>query len=173
REKFRTVVKFLQPVNDIVKIGFKSYANEMSAFNAAFSWNFHNALLGDEINGYAVDYAKARLSMGGLSSVAQLALQAGANASVDITWTDNSGIQNAQGSDSLYYVVINPLTKESVFQLNAARRDEGALTLNLPELWTGQMVEVMLGFISLSSFTASNNRKGVSDTFYAGQIVLV
>jgi hypothetical protein len=173
RERFRTVIRFLQPLNDIVSIGFNSYANGMSAFNAAFSWNYHNALGGDEAIGFSVDYEKARLSMGTLSPVVQPLLQASANATVALSWEDNSGLQNAQGSDTLYYVAVNPVTHETVFQLNAARRDAGSLTVSLPASWTGRTVHFLLGFVAMAPVSGSNSRKNVSETTWAGSVEVV
>ena len=173
REKFRAMIRFLQPVNDIVSIGFNSYANGMSAFNAAFSWNYHNALSGDEATGYMVDYEKASLSKGTLSPVVQPVMQASANATIALSWLDNSGTQNALGSDILYYVAVNPVTRETVFQLNAARRDAAGLTVNLPVSWQGRTVHFLLGFVALGSLSGSNSRKNVSETTWAGSIEVV
>lgn len=173
REKFRAIIRFLQPVNDIVSIGFNSFANGMSAFNAAFSWNYHNALSGDEATGFSVDYEKACLSKGTLNPVVQPVLQASANASIALSWFDNSGIQNAQGSDFLYYVAVDPVSHETVFQLNAARRDAAGLTVNLPASWTGRTVHFLLGFVALASLNGNNSRKNVSETTWAGSIEVV
>ena len=38
RSKFLTVLRFLQPMTDFLRVGFKLYANKKTQFNAAMSY---------------------------------------------------------------------------------------------------------------------------------------
>lgn len=47
RNKFAIVIKFLQPIKEFIRIGYRGQAAKQSAFNAAMSYNYHNALTGE------------------------------------------------------------------------------------------------------------------------------
>src|SRR5690606_18987475 len=61
RSKFSTVLQFLQPLVDFVKVGFKLYAKNMTQFNSAMSYNLLNAITGTYPN-FSIDYRTALLS---------------------------------------------------------------------------------------------------------------
>lgn len=42
--KFSTVLPFLQHMTDFLRVGFKLFANRMTQFNAAISYNLGNAI---------------------------------------------------------------------------------------------------------------------------------
>jgi len=56
RSKFSTVLQFLQPMTDFLRVGFKLYANRMTQFNATMSYNLNNAVTGVYPN-HMIDYA--------------------------------------------------------------------------------------------------------------------
>ncbi len=68
RSKFVTVLRFLQPMTDFLKVGFKLYAKKMTQFNSAMSYNLLNAVTGEYPN-YSVDYEKAASIWGGFSNL--------------------------------------------------------------------------------------------------------
>lgn len=45
RTKFSTVLQFLQPISDFIKVGYKNYAIKMTQFNSAMSYIFKMLLL--------------------------------------------------------------------------------------------------------------------------------
>ena len=68
RNKFSATLAFLQPSLAFFKVGYKFYANKMSAFNAAMSYVIQNAMTGTAPN-FTVDYATALVSRGKLEGV--------------------------------------------------------------------------------------------------------
>jgi hypothetical protein len=46
---------------------------------------------------------------------------------------------------------------ESVFSTEAGQRSEGTATMNIPDSWMGDTVEIYLGFISEDGATVANS----------------
>ncbi|MGB0424873.1 MAG: DUF6266 family protein [Flavobacteriales bacterium] len=90
RSKFSTTLKFLQSMTDFLRVGFKLYANKMTQFNAAMSYNLNNAITGTYPN-FMIDYASALVSRGGLTGAANGAVSSSGGL-VEFTWTDNTGL---------------------------------------------------------------------------------
>jgi hypothetical protein len=61
RSKFITVINFLQPIKDFIRVGFKNYAVKMTQFNSAMSYNVKNAIAGTYPD-YTIDYPKRSLA---------------------------------------------------------------------------------------------------------------
>src|SRR5690606_17641117 len=92
RTKFSATLAFLQPSLAFLKVGYKFYANKMSAFNAAMSYVIQNAITGTAPN-FSVDYTTALVSRGKLEGVSGGNLSE-LNGTVTVTWTDNSNQGN-------------------------------------------------------------------------------
>lgn len=65
RMRFTVTLRFLQPLTQFLKIGFKNYAVKMTPFNNAMSYNFRNAIQGTYPN-FTIDYPNAMVSRGQL-----------------------------------------------------------------------------------------------------------
>ena len=94
RSKFSTVLRFLQPMTDFLRVGFKLYANKMTQFNAAMSYNLNNAITGAYPN-FTIDYANALVTRGNLTVAAGGAASSPSAGDVEVTWTNNSGSGSA------------------------------------------------------------------------------
>lgn len=119
RTKFVTVLRFLQPITEFLRTGFKKYASGMTQFNSAMSYNLNNAVTGTYPN-YSIDYPNALVSRGNLAGG-----ENGAAASTNTT--------------------------------AGAARSATAETLTVPSNFTGDDVEVFLGFISADGTKVSNS----------------
>lgn len=172
RLKFKTVIRFLQPLNEVIRIGFKAWSVQMSAFNAAFSYNFHSALIGDSTTGYAMDYPHVLLSRGNLNGALNLAVVTNGPASIRFTWTDNADQGYAKASDSAFYAVINPEKQETVYLLNAAGRQAAEAIANLPVSWSGDTVHGYFGFFAFNALMGGGNKRSVSSSQYAGSLTV-
>jgi hypothetical protein len=49
RQKIAVTMKFLKPLTQFLKIGFKSYADTMTEMNSAMAWNYHNEYFGQSV----------------------------------------------------------------------------------------------------------------------------
>jgi hypothetical protein len=156
RSKFSTVLRFLQPMTDFLRVGFKLYANKMTQFNAAMSYNLNNAITGAYPN-FMVDYANALVTRGNLSGAANGAASSPSAGDVQITWDDNSGSGSAQATDKALIVLLNTTRQEAVFTTAGPARSAGTETISVPSKYTGEDVEVFLGFISEDGSKVANS----------------
>ncbi|HBL73686.1 MAG: hypothetical protein A2W90_13270 [Bacteroidetes bacterium GWF2_42_66] len=156
RSKFSAVIGFLQPISEFIKIGFKSYAVKMTAFNSAMSYNVKNALTGDYPD-YEVDYANALVSRGSLATALNPTAVSGNVGEVTFSWNDNSTEGNANATDKAMLVALNPTKKEAVFVTDGVARSVGTQTLTVPASYSGDNVECFISFISLDG-TVSNSK---------------
>ena len=122
-----------------------------------------NAITGN-YQDYRIDYSRVLVSSGSLTP--PINVQAGiADRSVLISWDDNSTSGFAYPTDRALAIVINPDKVKSVCKIAGAPRSGCMETLNIPADWTGDQVEVYLGFIS-------DDGKDVSDSVYAGSAMI-
>jgi len=155
RSKFALTLYFLKPVNGLLRIGWKLYANKQSPINAAMSYTIANAITGNYPN-YAIDPSKVLISRGSLTPAynASATLASGA---INFEWDDNSGSSAAKMSDKALIAVINPTKSEAVFDTAGASRVDTAQSVNLPANWSGETVEAYLGFISEDGREVANS----------------
>ena len=156
RSKFSTVLRFLQPMTDFLRVGFKLYANKMTQFNAAMSYNLNNAITGAYPN-FMVDYASALVTRGNLTGAANGAASSPSAGDVQITWDDNSGSGSAQATDKALIVLLNTARQEAVFTTAGPARSAGTETISVPSEYTGEDVQVFLGFISEDGSKVANS----------------
>lgn len=147
RSKFSTVLRFLQPMTDFLRVGFKLYANKMTQFNAAMSYNLNNAITGAYPN-FMIDYASALVTRGNLTGSANGAATSPSAGSVEVTWTDNSGSGSAQATDKALIALLNTNRGEAVFTTAGPARSAAAAAIPVPSEYSGEDVEVFLGFVS-------------------------
>ena len=156
RSKFSTVLQFLQPMTDFLRVGFKLYANRMTQFNAAMSYNLNNAVTGAYPN-FMIDYASALVTRGNLTGAANGAATSQSAGSVEVTWTDNSGSGSAQTTDKALIVLLNTTRGEAVFTTAGPLRSDATATIPVPSEYSGEDVEVFLGFVSDAGTKVANS----------------
>lgn len=156
RSKFSTVLRFLQPMTDFLRVGFKLYANQMTQFNAAMSYNLNNAVTGVYPN-FMIDYASALVTRGNLTGAANGAATSPSAGSVEVTWTDNSGSGSAQTTDKALIVLLNTTRGEAVFTTAGPLRSDASATIPVPSEYSGEDVEVFLGFVSDAGTKVANS----------------
>ncbi|MCF8229230.1 MAG: DUF6266 family protein [Bacteroidales bacterium] len=164
RSKFSTVLKFLQPLTDFLKVGFKLYAIKMTQFNSAMSYNLNNAITGTYPN-FTIDYTKALVSRGSLVGAAGAAAASSSAGVVEFTWTDNSGSGNALGTDKALLVVYNATKGYAVYDSAGASRATQAQNLTVPSDFSGDSVEAFIGFVS-------GDGKEVANSVYIGSVTV-
>lgn len=171
RLKFLLLIRFLQPVSEYVRIGFRSYAIRMSAFNAAFSYNYHRAIKGEYPN-YEIDFPKVLLSRGNLTGVDDLAIGSEMPGVVSLTWTFTAGSGNARNSDTVMVVVYDPVLMQAVYLLNAGTRDEEKVNIAVPASFKGHTVHGYLSLMAIDGITRGLWKKSISSSQYAGSLLV-
>ena len=163
RIKFSLVLRLLQPCTNFLRVGYKNYAVKQSAFNAATSYMLSNAITGAYPT-FGIDFSRVMFSRGALTIPANVQTNV-TGGSVKILWDDNSASGAASPTDKALAIVVNPDNGEAVWTTSGAERNIGEETLTVPADWTGDQVEVYLGFISADF-------KEVSNSVYAGSVVI-
>lgn len=157
RSKFSTVLQFLQPMKDFVKVGYKNYAIKMTQFNSAMSYILKNAVTGSYPN-FTIDYANALISRGSLAGVLNSAATSSVAGAIEFTWTDNSNEGNAKATDKALILVYNNTKGEAIFVTDGAARTAGAQTLTLPDDFSGNSVECFIAFTSADGLSIANSK---------------
>jgi len=156
RSKFSTVLRFLQPLTDFLKVGFKLYAIKMTQFNSAMSYNLNNAITGTYPN-FTIDYTKALVSRGSLVGAAGAAVASSSAGVVEFTWSDNTGSGNALGTDKALLVVYNATKGYAVYDTAGASRATQSQNLVVPSDFSGDTVQAFIGFVSEDSKEVANS----------------
>lgn len=157
RSKFSTVLEFLQPMKDFVKVGYKNYAIKMTQFNSAMSYILKNAVSGSYPN-FTIDYANALISRGSLAGVLNGAAASSAAGAVEFTWDDNSNDGNAEKRDKAMILAYNPAKGEAIFITDGSNRNSGAESLTVPDSYSGDTVECFISFVSEDGHSVSNSK---------------
>ncbi|MBI9069834.1 MAG: hypothetical protein JEZ09_21250 [Salinivirgaceae bacterium] len=164
RAKFSTVLRFLQPMTDFVRVGFKLYATKMTQFNSAMSFNLKNAITGTYPN-FSIDFSKALVSRGALTGATGANAESNSSEEVEFTWSDNSSSGNANANDKAILLVYNADKNMAIYDTAGAIRSTGVQTLILPAKFSGEDVEAFIGFIS-------DDGKEVSNSAYVGSVTV-
>ncbi|MBE0650613.1 MAG: hypothetical protein IH595_07205 [Bacteroidales bacterium] len=173
RMKFKTVIEFLRPQATLVRLGFKPSSEKSSAFNAAMSYNFHNALTGDFESGFSIDYSKAALAKGNLPPIDGLVVESVESGKLNLTWSDNSQEAGAAEGDILYAGIYNSGKGAAVVRLNAAPRSAGSAVISLPKDYSGDVVHCYVGFFGVEALSGVPSLKAISTSVYAGPVTVM
>ncbi len=165
RSKFTTVLRFLQPLTQFLRTGFKNYAIRMTAFNNAMSYNLRNAI-GGAYPLYEIDYTKALVARGSLTAALNPGTASTVAATVEFNWDDNSTVGDASTLDKSLVVVFNPTKGEAVYQLGQADRIDLTQSVVVPVAFTGDQVQCFLAFMKEDGSLVSNSK-------YAGAVTVV
>jgi len=160
RSSFAFVHKWLNPIQELVKIGFANYHPHMSGRNAALSYNLTKALIrrGDD---FEIDYPVALFSYGKLPGVAGLNINMKDAQTLLISWDPKSTGGDTSPSDALMSFVYCPELFTADARVGQASRNAGQAELLLPGNFTNKRIEVQIAFKSIIN-------DGVSTSQYAG-----
>ena len=148
REKFTLVTEFLTPLNPVLKRYFGSNTEVKTRRNQAMSYTIKEALTYVDPD-FQWEYNRVLISRGNLLGLNTGAATAGAGQSINIAWTDNSGIGDADATDQLVVAVYEPTSKTTLYSLNAGVRDHGLGNIALPAFLSGLKVQVWATFASV------------------------
>lgn len=163
RTKFSVALEFLKPMTSLLQVGYKLYAQQQTAFNAAMSYILNNAITGTSPD-FSVDYSNALVSRGSLTGAAN-AQATSTGGTVVLTWNDNSGSGTASQTDKALIVILNSTRSEAMYDTAGAQRSVATETISVPADWVGESVEVFLGFIS-------EDGKSVANSVYVGSVTV-
>lgn len=164
RKKFKAVVRFLNPIKNIVGKYFGLKQGDKSIFNLATAYFLTEVVVPDGDN-FVIDYPRVLISKGDLQGMADGAVSAGVDQSLDLTWFDNSGQTYASATDKLIVVVYVPQMKIFKTFNPAAQRDAASVNLQMPGYMSAMPVEVYATFVTEDDLIAATSS-------YLGQVTL-
>ena len=170
RLKMRLVTKFLKTCNPLIRVGFNGYAVKMSAFNAATSYNFHQAIAG-EYPDFSLDYTALTVARGNLAGGESVSCGASEPGKITFTWVDNSSTGNGQPGDMALLLIYNPVKETSVYHLQGFSRSDALATVDVPLSFAGDEVHCYLAFTDVTRMTGSRLKDSVSNSVYAGSAI--
>jgi len=163
RAKFALTIYYLKPMNALLRTGWKFYGQGRSPMNAAMSYTILNAITGVYPD-YAIDPAKVMVSVGSLTPALN-AKATSAGGKIELEWDDNSGVNSAKQTDKALIAIVNGERGEVITDSAGADRMKGMQTIALPNNWSGETVDVYLGFIS-------EDGKEVANSVWLGSVVV-
>lgn len=163
RTKFATTLKYLQPMTEVIRVGYKNYASSMTEFNSAMSYVLNNGLTGTYPD-FSIDYANALISRGVLAGAQGATVTADAVNSIAFSWTDNSSDGAAYATDKAMVVAYlksdGDSPAEAAFVVDGATRSEGSQALTLPDNFSGKSLEAFISFVSVDGKVSNSNYLG-------------
>ena len=164
RLKFGVTIKFLQPLNGFIKVGFRDDAIRMSAMNAAFAYNIRNAIQGTYPD-YTINYANALVARGLLAPALNPVASSPLAGTVLFTWANNSDELLANPTDRALIAAYNPAKNQAVILGSAGTRADGTQSVTVPNSFSGDQVQCYIAFIT-------KDGTDISNSIYAGVITV-
>ena len=155
RGKFATAFSFLKAIKPFIRIGYKEFTQDKSAFNAAMSYTLKRAVTGSgkEIR---IDFDRALVSMGTLMPIFKGTATQNGN-KMYFNWQDNSGMGNAEDTDIAMLLVYNKDKETAVYDTKTALRSSQHAELQLPSDWQDDELIAYLSFCSADGNTIANS----------------
>ena len=162
RIKFATSQKWLNPLCDFLRIGFKDYQPTFQGFVAAKSYNHKNALECNENNDCSINPALALVSFGSQPLPETASAVSHENQEILLKWSEISG--TAYNDQAM--VVAYDIDNGKVFYNAAiARRDLYSAIFKLPTYTIGKTFHIYLAFIA-------DDRSAKSNSMYLGSVLV-
>ncbi|HPT01411.1 MAG TPA: DUF6266 family protein [Bacteroidales bacterium] len=171
RTKFATISRILSPLSPFLRLGFGSYAQKMTSYNAAISWNMKKAIAGAGSQS-GIDYGGFLFSKGTYVSVDKAAFIPAGNLTLDLSWNPEHEPGAGRDDDRVYAVVVNETLGESNYFADIAFRSSGSARIHLSAAQPGDTVHCYLTVINSVKGTDGKNRQYIADSIYLGKAVL-
>jgi hypothetical protein len=161
--RFTVMVKYLQPMTDLLALGFRDSSARMSGFNIAVKYNLDSALTGVYPD-FTVDPAGLLVSRGPLRAAQSAAVASAVAGQLAFSWKDNTVSGSSSAGDKAILVAYSPELHQVVFTTAGAARSAQADVLAVPE-FSGKKIDTYIGFV------AANGR--VSNSVYTGAVTVL
>ncbi len=161
RQKLRFMNELLVPFHPYVSIGFMHHAEHRTEISAAFSENYHKAVVGSHPN-YTVVYHEFVISKGNLPMIEDVTMELQAPDVLKLNWSKN-GIKNTSFDDQVMLVIYCPELHRTDGFSGGVKRTEEQCTFKFNPNMAGKRLEV---YVSISSL----NRKKIANSRYLGSI---
>ena len=164
REKFSFVTDFLTPINPVLNRYYGTNGGQKTRLNNAMSYHMKEAV--DYVDpDFSMIYNKVQISKGDLPGLQNPTIGAPGSNEIKYNWEDNSDQGEADATDRLVVVVYEPTSSMFYYLLNAETRAAKAVTITLPNFFTGLTVHSWIAF-------AAVDEKSYATSIYMGTVVV-
>ena len=160
QSNFKLVHGWLQPLLEVVRVGFKGYSPTNYGFNAAKSFVYKNALMKAEEGSY-IDPSLVQLSFGDLEVSSDLSCELNGEQQLVFSWDNRIG-RNMGSRDQVMLVAYDPETGKHNYTTSGGFRMSGSATLDLTGYPAGSY-HIYIAFVA-------ENRERQSHSVYLGLI---
>ena len=151
--------QFLSPYKKVIRLGFANYAKNMTAFNAAMSYNLQHAIQQDD-DGFHINYDQIAISRG-LDAEITGALFQLQEENIHINW-ELKNPQKLMDEDLTYFRTLVLLVPENPINASQGVLLENYITdlkesIRLPAITHSDIYHLYLGFIAGDGTNRSMN----------------
>jgi len=161
RKKLSFLNNLLVPFHPYITVGFGQVAHQKTEISAAFSRNYHAAVLGTYPD-YVVAYDQFVISTGALPMVTDVAVELSNPDTIQLTWKQNSA-KHTSFDDQLILVIYCPELRRADGFIGGVKRNAEQCTYVFNPNMIGKRLEIYLGMSSI-------NRKHVAESIYLGSL---
>ncbi len=156
RARFGFAMKFLNPLNSVIRIGFKSSQNSKSPQNRAMSLLLNNVIEG-EYPDYTINFEKLQLSKGPIE-LCDSAIVKIKDQNIVYHWEDSEEIIDHHKKENALLVAITH-DYQVMYSINEYTRNDQTGKLSLPEVPSGTKIHCYLAFVDTAHSQISSNSK--------------
>lgn len=167
RAIFSLVSSNLAPLRPAVNAGFavRGDIENVTPMNVAMQVNMEQAVTGSGTF-VQIDWNRFMVSGGTLLNVEAPTATAAANHAINVSWTNNAGVDSdVLDNDQVLMAVYNITRKSATFDLVTACRDDQSAVLHVPSMWVGDTCKVFI-------FTRSEDKTRTSPSVMCGSVVI-
>lgn len=144
RERFLLINRMIRGLKGVIGIGFGDVTG-MSAGNYFFRVNYKSAVSGDYPD-VKVDWERIAVSEGEVATAKGLCYER-TKGEIGLEWTDNSGMDDAEGDDGLVVGVYNTVREEGCWKTAGMMRKDGKARVRIPTRWGEEDIAVYCFFV--------------------------
>lgn len=158
RALFAFISILIHCIGLIYKDGYRHYGTALSQRSHFFRQLYRNAVTGDLVSGFTVDYTKVLVARGNLTPPYNLLATVNqVSQTVTVSWTDNSGVGDASATDTLMYALYNASKQTNVYATRVATRADETAEFSYPAEWAGDTLYLYVAWSSGFSESDSKN----------------
>lgn len=160
-EKLTFLNNLLVPFHAYINVGFANDAEQKTEISAAFSKNYHQAVVG-VYPALLADYSKLVLSVGSLPMVNDIRIELQDQETLTLSW-ENHEVKNTAFDDQLMLIVYSRELDRTFGFTGGVNRSCKHCLVKIEESFVGKELDV---YLSMTSF----NRKAIANSVYLGKM---
>jgi hypothetical protein len=162
--KFKRVQQHLEPIKELIKVGFKDYYTKSGGYRAAFAYTRKMAMVEDDA-GFYIDPGLFKISGGDLEGAINPVVSIQNFELLSFSW-NISAVRESNGSDQVIVLVYDTANSRVLTRIfDGGFRNTGELHIPIPKAFKGTEVDVYIGFIAA-------DRSAQSDSQYLGRLTI-